>query len=54
VRLSPEAQGSALDQGREVARQVLISGVVDAVDMSLRGEFATPHDKTDDGRRALH
>ena len=42
VRLSPEAKGSPLDEGREVARQILTGGVVDFVDMSLRDVFATP------------
>lgn len=43
VRLSPEAKGSPLDEGREVARQILTGGVVDFVDMSLRDVYATPH-----------
>lgn len=47
VRLSPEAKGSPLDEGREVARQILAGGVVDFVDMSLRNVFATPRDEGD-------
>jgi 2,4-dienoyl-CoA reductase-like NADH-dependent reductase (Old Yellow Enzyme family) len=43
VRLSPEATGSPLDEGQEVARQILNGGVVDFVDMSLRDVFANPH-----------
>jgi len=49
VRLSPEASGSPLDEGREVARQVLTGGVVDFVDMSLRDVYATPHYEGHDG-----
>lgn len=49
VRLSPEAAGTPLDEGREVAREVLASGVVDIVDMSLRDVFSTPHGVDDDG-----
>jgi 2,4-dienoyl-CoA reductase-like NADH-dependent reductase (Old Yellow Enzyme family) len=48
VRLSPEAKGSPLDEGREVARQILGGGVVDFVDMSLRDVYATPHYDGDD------
>lgn len=47
VRLSPEAQGSPLDEGREVARQILTSEVVDFVDMSLRNVFATSQHRGD-------
>jgi 2,4-dienoyl-CoA reductase-like NADH-dependent reductase (Old Yellow Enzyme family) len=48
VRLSPEAKGSPLDEGREVARQILPGGVVDFVDLSLFDVYATPHyDATD-------
>ena len=43
IRLSPEAKGSPLDEGREVARQILTGGVVDFVDMSLRDVYATTH-----------
>lgn len=48
VRLSPEAHGSPLDEGREVARQMLTSPVVDFVDMSLRDVYATPHGHGDE------
>ena len=56
VRLSPEAKGSPLDEGREVARQILTGGVVDFVDMSLRDVYATPHYNDDDEppHRRLH
>ena len=47
VRLSPEAHGSPLDEGREVARQMLTSSVVDFLDMSLRDVYATPHGHND-------
>jgi 2,4-dienoyl-CoA reductase-like NADH-dependent reductase (Old Yellow Enzyme family) len=43
VRLSPEAKGTPLDEGREVARQLLSSQVVDFVDLSLFNVYATPH-----------
>jgi 2,4-dienoyl-CoA reductase-like NADH-dependent reductase (Old Yellow Enzyme family) len=49
VRLSPEAHGNPLDEGRDVARQVLTGGVVDFVDMSLRDVHATPHYDDHDG-----
>jgi 2,4-dienoyl-CoA reductase-like NADH-dependent reductase (Old Yellow Enzyme family) len=48
VRLSPEAKGSPLHEGREVARQILGGGVVDFVDLSLRDVYATPHYEGDD------
>ena len=44
----PEAKRSPLDEGREVARQILAGGVVDFVDMSLRDVYATPHYEGDD------
>ena len=47
IRLSPEATGSPLDEGREVARQILTGGVVDFVDLSLRDVYATIHDGAD-------
>ena len=47
IRLSPEATGTPLDEGREVARQILTGGVVDFVDMSLRDVYATIHDGAD-------
>jgi 2,4-dienoyl-CoA reductase-like NADH-dependent reductase (Old Yellow Enzyme family) len=47
VRLNPEAKGSPLSEGREVARQVLAGGTVDFVDLSLRDVFATPHEQED-------
>jgi 2,4-dienoyl-CoA reductase-like NADH-dependent reductase (Old Yellow Enzyme family) len=49
VRLSPEAKGSPLDEGREVARQILSGGVVDFLDLSLFDVYATPHYNDDDG-----
>ena len=49
IRLSPEAKGSPLDEGREVVRQVLSSEVVDFVDMSLFDVYATPHYNDDGG-----
>ena len=49
IRLSPEAKGSPLDEGREVARQILSSEVVDFVDVSLRDVYATPHYNGDGG-----
>jgi 2,4-dienoyl-CoA reductase-like NADH-dependent reductase (Old Yellow Enzyme family) len=49
IRLSPEAKGTPLDEGREVARQVLGSGLVDFVDMSLFDVHATPHYEADGG-----
>jgi 2,4-dienoyl-CoA reductase-like NADH-dependent reductase (Old Yellow Enzyme family) len=48
VRLSPEAAGSPLAEGREVAHRVLTGGIVDFVDMSLRDVYATPHYGTDE------
>ena len=42
VRLSPEAHGSPLEEGREIARQILTVGVVDFVDMSLRDVLRHP------------
>jgi 2,4-dienoyl-CoA reductase-like NADH-dependent reductase (Old Yellow Enzyme family) len=49
IRLSPEAKGTPLDEGREVARQVLSSQTVDFVDMSLFDVYATPHYNDDSG-----
>jgi 2,4-dienoyl-CoA reductase-like NADH-dependent reductase (Old Yellow Enzyme family) len=49
IRLSPEAKGTPLDEGREVARQVLNAGVVDFVDLSLFDVYATPHYNDDRG-----
>jgi 2,4-dienoyl-CoA reductase-like NADH-dependent reductase (Old Yellow Enzyme family) len=49
IRLSPEAKGTPLDEGREVVRQVLSSGVVDFVDMSLFDVYARPHYNDDGG-----
>ena len=49
VRLSPEAKGSPLDEGSEVARQILAGGVVDFVDLSLFDVRATPHYEDFDG-----
>ncbi len=49
VRLSPEAKGTPLEEGRDVAREVLSSGVVDFVDMSLFDVYATPHYHDDRG-----
>ena len=43
MRLRQEASGSPLDEGREVALQVLNGGVVDFVDKSMRDVYATPH-----------
>jgi 2,4-dienoyl-CoA reductase-like NADH-dependent reductase (Old Yellow Enzyme family) len=43
VRLSPEAKGTPLEEGREIAGQILTGGVADFVDMSLRDVYATPH-----------
>lgn len=51
VRLSPEAEGTPLDEGREVARQLLGSQVVDFIDLSLFDVYATPH--YDDDSRLL-
>jgi 2,4-dienoyl-CoA reductase-like NADH-dependent reductase (Old Yellow Enzyme family) len=48
LRLSPEAKGSPLDEGREVARQILDGGVVDFLDLSLFDVYATPHYNDDD------
>jgi 2,4-dienoyl-CoA reductase-like NADH-dependent reductase (Old Yellow Enzyme family) len=47
VRLSPHGKGSPLDEGREVARQILAGGVVDFVDMSLRDVYAAPDEESD-------
>lgn len=49
VRLSPEAKGNPLDEGREVARQVLSGGTVDFLDLSLFNVYATPHYNDDEG-----
>jgi 2,4-dienoyl-CoA reductase-like NADH-dependent reductase (Old Yellow Enzyme family) len=49
IRLSPEAKGTPLDEGREVARQVLTSQLADFVDMSLFDVHATPHYDDDPG-----
>ena len=43
IRLSPEAKGTPLDEGCEVAQRVLESRFVDFVDMSLFNVHATPH-----------
>src|SRR6478752_8240362 len=49
IRLSPEAKRNPLAEGREVVRQILSSGVVDFVDMSLFNVYATPHYNDNDG-----
>jgi 2,4-dienoyl-CoA reductase-like NADH-dependent reductase (Old Yellow Enzyme family) len=42
VRLTPEGYGIALDEGREHARQVLATGYLDFVDMSLWDVYMKP------------
>jgi 2,4-dienoyl-CoA reductase-like NADH-dependent reductase (Old Yellow Enzyme family) len=50
IRLSPEAKGTPLVEGREVARQVLSGSVVDFVDMSLFDVYGTSHYNDDGGQ----
>lgn len=42
LRLTPEGNGIVLPEGREVARRVLASGLLDYVDMSLWDVFMAP------------
>lgn len=42
LRLTPEGNGITVEEGREVARQVLASGLVDYLDMSLWDVFMHP------------
>lgn len=42
LRLTPEGNGIALPEGREIARRVLASDLLDYVDMSLWDVFAAP------------
>ena len=49
VRLTPEGNGVTLAESTVLAEQVLTSGLVDFVDMSLWDAFATPRDPSADG-----
>ncbi|WP_139977393.1 NADH:flavin oxidoreductase [Nocardioides litoris] len=49
LRLTPEGSGITLDEGRETARQVLASGLVDALDMSLWDVRMAPRTPGEDG-----
>ncbi|WP_235736995.1 NADH:flavin oxidoreductase [Nocardioides alcanivorans] len=50
IRLTPEGYGIPLTEGREHARQVLASGLVDHLDMSLWDVFMEPRRDTSGGR----
>ena len=54
VRLTPEGGGIALPEGREVAREVLASGLVDYLDMSLWDVFAAPRTPGSEGLLIEH
>ncbi|MDP3968746.1 MAG: NADH:flavin oxidoreductase [Nocardioides sp.] len=47
LRLTPEGSGITLDEGRETARQVLASGTLDYLDMSLWDVFMKPRGGAD-------
>ncbi|MFW0793992.1 NADH:flavin oxidoreductase [Gordonia sp. CPCC 205515] len=53
LRLSPERYGIALDEGRELARQVLAEGTLDYLDMSLWDAFKEPHEEQHQGQRLI-
>ncbi len=50
IRLTPEGYGIPLVEGREHAREVLASGLVDHLDMSLWDVFMEPRRDTSGGR----
>lgn len=49
LRLTPEGNGITLPEGREVARRVLASGLLDYLDMSLWDVFMTPRGEGHEG-----
>ncbi len=49
LRLTPERYGIVLGEGVELARQVLASGLVDHLDLSLWDVRKSPHTEPDDG-----
>lgn len=49
LRLTPEGNGIALPEGREVARRVLASGLLDYLDMSLWDVFMEPRGEGHEG-----
>jgi 2,4-dienoyl-CoA reductase-like NADH-dependent reductase (Old Yellow Enzyme family) len=53
VRLTPEGNGIALDEGVEVTRNVLASGLVDYLDLSLWDVFMRPRGDVGDDPRLL-
>ncbi|MBM7368908.1 NADH:flavin oxidoreductase [Gordonia hydrophobica] len=53
LRLSPERYGIPLADGRELAAQMLGSGQLDYLDMSLWDAFKQPHESEHHGRRML-
>ncbi|MCF8587300.1 NADH:flavin oxidoreductase [Gordonia liuliyuniae] len=50
LRLSPERYGVALDEARALAREVLASGDLDYLDMSMWDVFKQPHEERHHGR----
>ncbi|ALG84938.1 NADH:flavin oxidoreductase [Gordonia phthalatica] len=53
LRLSPERYGIPLSDGRELAAQMLASGRLDYLDMSLWDAFKQPHEPEHHGRRMI-
>lgn len=53
LRLSPERYGIPLAEGLELAAQVLGSGQLDYLDMSLWDAFKEPHEEAHRGRRLV-
>ncbi len=53
LRLTPEGSGITLADGRAIAEQVLTSGLLDYVDMSLWDVFMQPRSDTDGDERLL-
>lgn len=45
VRLSPERSGMNLSEAKDIAEQLMISGTVDYLDLSLWDAFKQPHDE---------
>ncbi len=53
LRLTPERNGILLAEARTVAGEVLASGLLDYLDMSLWDAFKTPYEEEHQGRRLI-
>lgn len=53
VRLSPERYGIVVDEARSLATELMTSGKIDYLDMSLWSAFKEPEDEAHRGRRLI-